>query len=36
MHIDDVRAVLDRFGLGLEIAESGRERLQERVYDFSR
>ena len=36
MHLDDVRAVLDRFDLALEIAESGRERLQQRRYDFDR
>ncbi len=36
MHIDDVRAILDRFDLGLEIAPSGQERLQQRVYDFNR
>ena len=36
MHLDDVRAVLDRFDLGLEIAESGRERLQQRTYNFGR
>jgi hypothetical protein len=35
MHIDDVRTLLDRFDLGLEIAPSGRERLQQRTYDFS-
>ena len=35
MHIDDVRAVLNRFDLGLEIAEAGRTRLQQRVYDFN-
>jgi hypothetical protein len=28
--------VLDRFDLGLEIADSGRERLQQRAYDFAR
>ena len=36
MDIPDVRAILDRFDLGLEIAPTGRERLQQRVYDFSR
>jgi len=36
MDVHDVRAVLDRFDLGLEIAESGRERLQQRTYDFPR
>ena len=36
MDIPDVRAILDRFDLGLEIAPSGRERLQQRAYDFSR
>src|SRR5262245_33336888 len=36
MHIDDVRAILDRFDLGLEIAPAGQERLQQRVYDFNR
>jgi tRNA A37 threonylcarbamoyladenosine synthetase subunit TsaC/SUA5/YrdC len=36
MDIPDVRAILDRFDLGLEIAPSGRERLQQRVYDFTR
>ena len=36
MDIPDVRAILDRFDLGLEIAPSGRERLQQRVYDFGR
>ena len=36
MDIPDVRAVLDRFDLGLEIADSGRERLQQRAYDFAR
>jgi hypothetical protein len=35
MDIPDVRAVLDRFDLGLEIAESGRERLQQRTYEFA-
>ena len=35
MDIPDVREVLDRFDLGLEIAESGRERLQQRTYDFA-
>jgi tRNA A37 threonylcarbamoyladenosine synthetase subunit TsaC/SUA5/YrdC len=34
MDVPDVRALLDRFDLGLEVAESGRERLQERTYDF--
>jgi hypothetical protein len=34
MDISDVRAILDRFDLALEIAPSGRERLQERTYDF--
>jgi len=34
MYVDDVRALLDRFDLGLEIAPSGQERLQERTYDF--
>lgn len=36
MAVDDVRALLERFDLGLEIAESGRERLQQRSYDFDR
>jgi hypothetical protein len=36
MDVDDVRELLDRFDLALEIAPSGRERLQERVYEFSR
>ena len=36
MDIPDVRAILDRFDLALEIAPSGRERLQQRAYDFSR
>jgi len=36
MDIPDVREVLDRFGLGLEIGDSGRERLQQRTYDFGR
>jgi hypothetical protein len=36
MPVDDVRALLDRFDLALEIAESGRERLQQRRYDFAR
>jgi tRNA A37 threonylcarbamoyladenosine synthetase subunit TsaC/SUA5/YrdC len=36
MDVHDVRAVLDRFDLGLEIADSGRERLQQRSYDFAR
>ena len=36
MDIPDVRNVLDRFDLGLEIAESGKERLQQRTYEFAR
>jgi tRNA A37 threonylcarbamoyladenosine synthetase subunit TsaC/SUA5/YrdC len=36
MDVADVRALLERFDLGLEIAESGRERLQQRTYDFGR
>ncbi len=36
MDVDDVRTLLERFDLGLEIAPSGRERLQQRVYDFGR
>jgi tRNA A37 threonylcarbamoyladenosine synthetase subunit TsaC/SUA5/YrdC len=36
MDLPDVRAVLDRFDLGLEIAESGKQRLQQRTYDFDR
>ena len=36
MDIADVRAILDRFDLGLEIAPSGKERLQQRAYDFGR
>jgi tRNA A37 threonylcarbamoyladenosine synthetase subunit TsaC/SUA5/YrdC len=36
MDIPDVRTVLDRFDLGLEIAESGQERLQQRTYEFAR
>ena len=36
MDIPDVRAILDRFDLGLEIAPAGRERLQQRTYDFGR
>jgi tRNA A37 threonylcarbamoyladenosine synthetase subunit TsaC/SUA5/YrdC len=35
MDIDDVRAVLNRFDLGLEISEAGGARLQQRVYDFN-
>jgi hypothetical protein len=34
MDIPDVRDVLDRFDLGLEIADSGKERLQQRTYEF--
>ena len=36
MDVDDVRALLERFDLALDIAPSGRERLQQRTYDFSR
>ena len=36
MDLPDVRAVLDRFDLGLEIADSGKQRLQQRTYDFAR
>jgi tRNA A37 threonylcarbamoyladenosine synthetase subunit TsaC/SUA5/YrdC len=36
MDVPDVRALLERFDLGLEIAESGRDRLQQRSYDFGR
>ncbi|MGH9886780.1 MAG: hypothetical protein ACREBE_14715, partial [bacterium] len=36
MHVDDVRTLLERFDLGLEIAPAGQERLQQRIYDFSR
>jgi hypothetical protein len=36
MDTEDVRAVLERFDLGLEIAPAGRERLQQRTYDFRR
>lgn len=36
MHVDHVRSLLDRFDLGLEIAPSGKDRLQQRAYDFSR
>jgi len=36
MDVADVRTILERFGLALEIAPSGKERLQQRVYDFSR
>jgi tRNA A37 threonylcarbamoyladenosine synthetase subunit TsaC/SUA5/YrdC len=36
MDVADVRALLERFDLALEIAESGRERLQQRSYDFGR
>jgi tRNA A37 threonylcarbamoyladenosine synthetase subunit TsaC/SUA5/YrdC len=35
MDIPDVRTVLDRFDLGLEIADSGKERLQQRTYEFA-
>ncbi len=35
MDVGDVRALLNRFDLGLEIAESGKTRLQQRHYDFS-
>jgi tRNA A37 threonylcarbamoyladenosine synthetase subunit TsaC/SUA5/YrdC len=34
MDIPDVRAILDRFDLGLEIADTGKERLLQRKYDF--
>ena len=36
MDIPDVRSLLDRFDLALEIAPAGRERLQQRIYDFGR
>jgi len=36
MDVPDVRALLDRFDLGLEIADGGRERLQQRAYEFGR
>jgi hypothetical protein len=36
LDLPEVRALLDRFDLALEIAESGRERLQQRSYDFGR
>jgi tRNA A37 threonylcarbamoyladenosine synthetase subunit TsaC/SUA5/YrdC len=36
MEVSDVRALLERFDLALEVAESGRERLQQRSYDFGR
>ena len=36
MDVEDVRALLDRFDLGLEIAPTGKERLQQRTYDFRR
>jgi tRNA A37 threonylcarbamoyladenosine synthetase subunit TsaC/SUA5/YrdC len=36
MNVDHVRTLLDRFDLGLEIAPTGKERLQQRTYDFSR
>ena len=35
MHVDRVRALLDRFGLGLEVARGGQQRLAERTYDFA-
>ena len=34
MDVDDVKALLERFDLALDIAPSGRERLQQRTYDF--
>jgi tRNA A37 threonylcarbamoyladenosine synthetase subunit TsaC/SUA5/YrdC len=36
LDVPEVRALLDWFDLGLEIADAGRERLQERTYDFDR
>lgn len=35
MHIDDVRNVLERFGLALEIGDGAKSRLQQRQYDFA-
>ena len=36
MDVGDVRTLLDRFDLGLDIPESGKVRLQQRTYDFDR
>lgn len=36
MHVDDIRNVLERFDLALEIGEGAQTRLQQRQYEFSK